>query len=73
MIVDQEVPIEEWDLNLAVDRLKRAMLIRALREDGSKSRAAERLGIPRQSLQKMVKRLAIGEADLEKAADSDDK
>ncbi len=73
LIVDQEVPIEEWDLNLAVDRLKRAMLIRALREDGSKSRAAERLGIPRQSLQKMVKRLAIGEADLEKAADSDDK
>ena len=40
------------------------MLIRAIREAGSKSGAAERLGIPRQSLQKMVKRLGISEADL---------
>ena len=31
----------------------------ALRETGSKTRAADRLGIPRQSLQKMMKRLAL--------------
>jgi DNA-binding transcriptional LysR family regulator len=30
-----------------------------VRESGSKTRAAERLGIPRQSLQKMMKRLEI--------------
>jgi two-component system response regulator HydG len=57
-------PIQDWDLNRSVDRLKRAMLIRAIHEAGSKSRAAERLGIPRQSLQKMVKRLEISEAEL---------
>ena len=33
----------------------------AMRETGSKTRAAEMLGIPRQSLQKMMKRLEIGE------------
>lgn len=59
-----DAPIEDWDLNRSVDRLKRAMLIRAIRECGSKSAAAERLGIPRQSLQKMVKRLEISEAEL---------
>jgi two-component system response regulator HupR/HoxA len=47
------------DLNQAVDALKRRMLIDAIRETGSKTRAAERLGIPRQSLQKMMKRLGI--------------
>jgi two-component system response regulator HupR/HoxA len=47
------------DLNLAVDALKRRMIEDAIRETGSKSRAAERLGIPRQSLQKMMKRLAL--------------
>jgi two-component system response regulator HupR/HoxA len=52
----------EPDLNRAVDALKRAMIEAALRETGSKTRAAERLGIPRQSLQKMMKRLALGEA-----------
>lgn len=57
-------PIGDWDLNRSVDRLKRNMLIRAIREAGSKSGAAERLGIPRQSLQKMVKRLGISAADL---------
>jgi len=57
--------IEDWDLNRSVDRLKRNMLIRAIQEAGSKSGAAERLGIPRQSLQKMVKRLEITEAELE--------
>ena len=39
-------------------------LIRAIREVGSKSGAAERLGIPRQSLQKMVKRLEITDDEL---------
>jgi molybdenum-dependent DNA-binding transcriptional regulator ModE len=41
------------------------MLIEAVREVGSKSGAAERLGIPRQSLQKMIKRLEITNEDLE--------
>ena len=59
-----DAPIGDWDLNRSVDRLKRNMLIRAIREAGSKSGAAERLGIPRQSLQKMVKRLEISEAEL---------
>jgi DNA-binding NtrC family response regulator len=52
----------ERDLNRAVDGLKRAMIEQALAETGSKTKAAERLGIPRQSLQKMMKRLALGEA-----------
>jgi two-component system response regulator HupR/HoxA len=51
------------DLNAAVDALKRAMIEAAIRETGSKTRAAERLGIPRQSLQKMMKRLALGEGN----------
>ena len=51
------------DLNTAVDALKRRMLIDAIRETGSKTRAAEKLGIPRQSLQKMMKRLGIQDAD----------
>jgi DNA-binding NtrC family response regulator len=59
-----DAPIEDWDLNRSVDRLKRNMLIRGIQEVGSKSGAAERLGIPRQSLQKMVKRLEISEAEL---------
>lgn len=59
-----EAEIEDWDLNRSVDRLKRNMLIRAIREVGSKSGAAERLGIPRQSLQKMVKRLEITDDEL---------
>ncbi|HEY5658803.1 MAG TPA: helix-turn-helix domain-containing protein, partial [Myxococcota bacterium] len=48
-------------LNTAVDALKRRMILDALRGTGSKTRAAERLGIPRQSLQKMMKRLGIGD------------
>ena len=59
-----EAEIEDWDLNRSVDRLKRNLLIRAIREVGSKSGAAERLGIPRQSLQKMVKRLEITDDEL---------
>jgi two-component system response regulator HupR/HoxA len=52
----------ERDLNRAVDALKRAMIEQALAETGSKTKAAERLGIPRQSLQKMMKRLALGDS-----------
>ena len=44
-------------LNTAVDDLKRRMIRQAMHETGSKTRAAEKLGIPRQSLQKMMKRL----------------
>ena len=68
MLGAEDAAIEDWDLNRSVDRLKRTMLIRAIREAGSKSGAAERLGIPRQSLQKMVKRLEISEAELEAPA-----
>jgi len=50
---------EARDLNQAVDDLKRRMIQEALRETGSKTRAADRLGIPRQSLQKMMKRLGM--------------
>ncbi|MEE8164020.1 MAG: helix-turn-helix domain-containing protein, partial [Myxococcota bacterium] len=57
-------PIDDWDLNRSVDSLKRRMLIAAVREVGNKSGAAEKLGIPRQSLQKMVKRLKITPAEL---------
>jgi len=64
-------PIEDWDLNRAVDRLKRRMLVEAVREAGSKSRAAEKLGIPRQSLQKMMKRLEIGDDELTAPSETD--
>ena len=53
-----ELP-QETDLNRAVDALKRTMIQAAVDETGSKTRAAERLGIPRQSLQKMMKRLDL--------------
>ncbi|MBY0401996.1 sigma 54-interacting transcriptional regulator, partial [Myxococcota bacterium] len=66
----------DWDLNRSVDSLKRRMLIAAVRETGSKSAAAEKLGIPRQSLQKMMKRLEIADAELAEGgnatADSDE-
>jgi transcriptional regulator with PAS, ATPase and Fis domain len=39
------------------------MIREALRETGSKTRAAEKLGIPRQSLQKMMKRLDLDRAE----------
>ena len=42
------------------------MIVAALRETGSKSQAAQRLGIPRQSLQKMMKRLGLTDADVER-------
>jgi two-component system response regulator HupR/HoxA len=50
------------DMNLAVDDLKRKLIRSALEETGSKSKAAEKLGIPRQSLQKMMKRLGMKDA-----------
>jgi two-component system, NtrC family, response regulator HupR/HoxA len=43
-------------LNEAVEELKRRMIEDALRECGSKTRAAERLGLTRQSLQQMLRR-----------------
>ncbi len=46
-------------LGAAVDALKQRMILESLAETGSKTRAAERLGIPRQSLQKMMKRLEL--------------
>jgi transcriptional regulator with PAS, ATPase and Fis domain len=46
-------------LNDAVDLLKRRLIQSALAETGSKTKAAEKLGIPRQSLQKMMKRLGM--------------
>jgi two-component system response regulator HydG len=56
--------ITDWNMNRSVDGLKRSMILQAVRETGSKTRAAERLGIPRQSLQKMMKRLEIGNEEL---------
>jgi two-component system response regulator HupR/HoxA len=53
------ITTDEPDMNRAVDILKRSMIRQALEETGSKSQAAARLGIPRQSLQKMMKRLAM--------------
>jgi two-component system response regulator HupR/HoxA len=46
-------------MNAAVDALKRRMILDAIKEAGSKTRAAEQLGVPRQSLQKMMKRLGL--------------
>jgi len=43
-------------LNAAVEELKRRMIEDAMRECGSKTRAAERLGLTRQSLQQMLRR-----------------
>jgi transcriptional regulator with PAS, ATPase and Fis domain len=57
-----DVETESSDMNAAVDDLKRRLIRQALEETGSKSRAAEKLGIPRQSLQKMMKRLGMRDA-----------
>jgi transcriptional regulator with PAS, ATPase and Fis domain len=51
--------METWSLKLALEGVQRRMIKRALEATGSKSGAAQRLGIPRQSLQKMIKRLGI--------------
>jgi len=58
--ISGEVPTD-LPMNSAVDGLKRRMITEAIRETGSKTRAAERLGIPRQSLQKMMKRLKLND------------
>jgi len=55
------IHVPEGQLNEAVDALKRQMITKAIDQTGNKSRAAERLGIPRQSLQKMMKRLGMEE------------
>jgi two-component system response regulator HupR/HoxA len=54
----------EANMALAVEALKRHMIMDALRDTGNKTRAAERLGIPRQSLQKMIKRLEITDEEV---------
>ena len=59
----EDVPIRDWNLNSAVDALKRRMILESIQAMGSKTRAAERLGIPRQSLQKMMKRLRLTDDD----------
>jgi two-component system response regulator HupR/HoxA len=46
-------------LSEAVDALKRKMILEAIAETGSKTGASEKLGLPRQSLQKMMKRLNL--------------
>ncbi len=46
-------------MNASVDSLKRRMILDAIADTGSKTRAAKSLGIPRQSLQKMMKRLGL--------------
>jgi two-component system response regulator HupR/HoxA len=55
------------DMTSAVEALKRDLIVRALRETGNKTRAAERLGVPRQSLQKMIRRLGIRGEEVEAA------
>jgi two-component system response regulator HupR/HoxA len=51
----------EWNMAASVDELKRTMIRDAIEGTGSKTRAALKLGIPRQSLQKMMKRLGLSE------------
>jgi two-component system response regulator HupR/HoxA len=58
-VLGVEKGLSGMPLNAAVDALKRRLIQDALRDTGSKTRAAERLGIPRQSLQKMMKRLGL--------------
>jgi transcriptional regulator with PAS, ATPase and Fis domain len=47
------------------------MIQEAIRATGSKTKAAEQLGIPRQSLQKMMKRLGLNEEGGGGRGDSD--
>jgi two-component system, NtrC family, response regulator HupR/HoxA len=49
-------PAGPQTLNDAIEQLKRQMIEDALRECGSKTAAAERLGLSRQSLQQMLRR-----------------
>jgi two-component system response regulator HupR/HoxA len=59
MILPSGLPSGDLPLNEAVDALKQQMILEAIQEMGSKTRAAEKLGVPRQSLQKMMKRLNL--------------
>ena len=59
MILPGDLSTGDLRLNEAVDALKQRMILEAIQEMGSKTRAAEKLGIPRQSLQKMMKRLNL--------------
>jgi two-component system response regulator HupR/HoxA len=59
MILPNNLSAGDLPLNEAVDALKQQMILEAIEEMGSKTRAAEKLGIPRQSLQKMMKRLKL--------------
>ena len=63
--------LRNTDLNRAVDTLKSRMIQEAIRAMGSKTKAAEQLGIPRQSLQKMMKRLGLNEEAGSGRSDSD--
>jgi two-component system response regulator HupR/HoxA len=58
-VVPADLATGDWSLNEAVDALKQRMILEAIEAAGSKTRAAEKLGIPRQSLQKMMKRLNL--------------
>ena len=49
-------PAAPVTLSDAIEQLKRRMIEDAMRECGSKTRAAERLGLSRQSLQQMLRR-----------------
>ncbi len=51
-----EAPGSSPTLNEAIEQLKCRMIDDALRECSSKTRAAERLGLSRQSLQQMLRR-----------------
>ncbi|HSL51939.1 MAG TPA: sigma-54 dependent transcriptional regulator [Candidatus Deferrimicrobiaceae bacterium] len=53
-------PTAPTTLNDAIEQLKRRMIEDALRECGSKTHAAERLGLTRQSLQQMLRRRSAG-------------
>jgi len=55
-VVPADLPLSE-----AVDALKRRMIEAAIAATGSKTQAAQKLGIPRQSLQKMMKRLEMSD------------
>ena len=57
--VDRPAAETPSTLNDAIEQLKRRMIEDALRECGSKTRAAERLGLTRQSLQQMLRRRKI--------------
>jgi transcriptional regulator with PAS, ATPase and Fis domain len=57
--VGGDFPSDGVCLSEAVDALKRRMILEAIAAAGSKTGASEKLGIPRQSLQKMMKRLNL--------------